>query len=207
MAEVKHIGRLTPSKRKVVIAFRTIPEDPYHALVIPTDVLNDTYHNNLMNVVESTAGQESYELGDLLMRTRFSDGQIMLTYLHNANILSRVKTTEVEMTPTTTTSIMLSELNELIAAQRGVGLEDIGVQPPVKPDPNMKTTSADIAKVEETPAEVTISEPSQDLSPEDQAKHYRSQADKLAKQAATFRRLAEELAPTKKKTGESKQTA
>jgi len=207
MAEVKHIGRLVPSKRKVVIAFRTIPEDPYHALVIPTDVLSDTYHNNLMNIVESTAGQESYELGDLLMRTRFSDGQIMLTYLHNAGILSRVKTTEVEMTPTTTASVLLSELNELIAAQRGVGVEDIGVQPPVKINENLKTTSSDIAKLDEVETEVSFVEPSADLSAEDQAKQYRSQADKLAKQAAQYRRLAEELAPTKKKTGESKQAA
>lgn len=207
MAEVKHIGRLVPSKRKVVIAFRTIPEDPYHALVVPTDVLNDTFHNNLMNVVESTAGQESYELGDLLMRTRFSDGQIMLTYLHNAGILSRVRTTEVEMTPNTTTSVMLSELNELIAANRGVGVSDIAVQPPVRDDANLKTTSADIAKLDEGETAVSMVEPSKNLTPEDQAKEYRSQADKLAKQAAQYRRLAEELAPAKKKTGESKQTA
>ena len=33
---------------------------------------------------------------------------------------------------------------------------------------------------------------------EAQAKFYRSQADKLAKEAANFRRMAEELVPTKK---------
>jgi hypothetical protein len=37
-------------------------------------------------------------------------------------------------------------------------------------------------------------------SPEAEAKHYRSQADALAKQAAAMRRKAEELAPTVKKT-------
>jgi hypothetical protein len=35
-------------------------------------------------------------------------------------------------------------------------------------------------------------------TPETTAKMYRSQADKLAKEAANFRRLAEELVPTKK---------
>jgi hypothetical protein len=35
-------------------------------------------------------------------------------------------------------------------------------------------------------------------SPESAAKFYRSQADKFAKQAADFRRKAEDLVPTKK---------
>ena len=35
-------------------------------------------------------------------------------------------------------------------------------------------------------------------TPEEQAKEYRSKADKLAKEAAQFRRLAEDLVPTKK---------
>jgi hypothetical protein len=57
---------------------------------------------------------------------------------------------------------------------------------------------ADIAPVApvkfEEPAEVVA-----DLNdPVGTAKLYRSQADKLAKQAAEFRRKAEELAPTKK---------
>ena len=41
-----------------------------------------------------------------------------------------------------------------------------------------------------------------DATPEAQAKEFRSQADKLSKQAAEMRRKAEELSPTKKKTKE-----
>ena len=42
----------------------------------------------------------------------------------------------------------------------------------------------------------------ENITPEQQAKEYRSKADKLAKEAANFRRLAEDLAPTKKKAKE-----
>jgi hypothetical protein len=37
------------------------------------------------------------------------------------------------------------------------------------------------------------------LTPEQKAKHYRSEADRLSKEAASLRRQAEELVPTAKK--------
>jgi len=47
-------------------------------------------------------------------------------------------------------------------------------------------------------ATVEVAQPAADATPEDQAKFFRSQADKLSKQAAEMRRKAEELVPTKK---------
>ena len=62
MPDLKHIGRVRNSKRRAVIAYRTIPGDPYHALVVYTDLLSDLYHNDIMRLLESPAGQDSYEL-------------------------------------------------------------------------------------------------------------------------------------------------
>ena len=63
---------------------------------------------------------------------------------------------------------------------------------PSQNDDAGKTTST---SVNETAPEVTSFD-----NAETEAKHYRSQADKLAKQAAEFRRKAEELSPTAKRS-------
>jgi hypothetical protein len=116
--------------------------------------------------------------------------------------LVKLATKDVEMTPTTSVSIMLSELNQIIAEQRGVAVDDLaltgsGVKPEekiqVQQGEGLKTTSASVNETEVT------STPASFDSPDSEAKFYRSQADKLSKQAADMRRKAEELAPTKKK--------
>jgi hypothetical protein len=111
-------------------------------------------------------------------------------------------TDQIEMIPTTSVSILLSELNQIIAEQRGVAVDDLHIKPAAKEVPQetapkaqdksdvTRTTSASVNQEAET---VTSFD-----SPESEAKHYRSQADKLAKQAAELRRKAEELVPTKK---------
>ena len=67
-------------------------------------------------------------------------------------------------------------------------IEDVAeIDTPIKADTTAKPT-----------ATVEVTAPAENASPEDQAKFYRSQADRLSKQAAEMRRKAEELVPTKK---------
>jgi hypothetical protein len=126
----------------------------------------------------------------------------MLPALHASGRLVKLATKDVEMTPTTSVSIMLSELNQIIAEQRGVAVDDLALTgSDVKPEEKiqvqegegLKTTSASVNETE------VASTPASFDSPDSEAKFYRSQADKLSKQAAEMRRKAEELAPTKKK--------
>lgn len=203
MAEqLKHVGRIKATGKKVLIAYRTLPGDAYSCLVIPTESLDDSYHNALINLVESASAQSAYEFAEALDRTQFPDGSRMLPSLHVKGKLIKVSTADVEMIPTPGTSILLSELNQIIAEQRGVAIDGLAIR-----DNNAKPEVQEVASAQEV-AE-PVSQPVTDLiesttpvtfdSPEDEAKHYRSQADKLAKEAAKFRRLAEELVPTKKK--------
>jgi hypothetical protein len=107
------------------------------------------------------------------------------------------------MLPNFQTRIDLSELNQLIAEQQGVSVNDLAVKDPVKADvevvdiakvrdisPSAKTTSASVTEESQPVME--------NLSTEDQAKRFRSEADKLSKLAAEMRRQAELLLPTKK---------
>ena len=197
MQSLKHVGRIKATGKKVLIAYRTLPGDAYNCLVIATENLDDQYHNAIINLVESSAAQEAYEFAEALDRTQFPDGSRMLPALHSKGRLIKVATDLVEMTPTIGVSILLSELNQIIAEQRGVAVDGLAISPSANDQP--VATVTEVASVREMPAPVAdVVVPGPNDTPETTAKMYRSQADKLAKEAANFRRLAEELVPTKK---------
>lgn len=202
MAELKHIGRSVETKKKCLVVFRTLPGDAYTCLVLPTESLPDSYHDAVINLVESVGGQQSYELGEIMGRTNFPDGSIMLSALHAQRRLVPMPTNKIEMTPNSTTIINLAELNQLIAEQQGVAVDEISVKSEVKEAKVPAKAKEEIVETKDDPSKTTSqsvnqTEPSND-DPEAKAKYFRSQADKLAKEAANFRRMAEELVPTKK---------
>jgi hypothetical protein len=194
MAELKHVGRVKATNKKCLIAYRTLPGESSSCLIVPTENLPDIYHDALINLVESSAGQDAYEFAEVMDRTQFPDGARMLPALHASGHLIKAPTNAIEMTPTPQYGILLSELNQIIAEQRGVAVDDLSLKDGLNAE-KPKTSEAKEETI--TPVVQTISD---DASSEDKAKFYRSQADKLAKEAAQFRRLAEDLVPTKKKT-------
>jgi hypothetical protein len=201
MQSLKHVGRMKVTGKKVLVAYRTLPGDAYSALVIPTENMPDQLHNAIINLVESPAAQEAYEFAEALDRTQFPDGSRMLPNLHQNGRLIKVDTSQVEMTPTIGVSILLSELNQIIAEQRGIAVDGLSISPRENDtaiDREILATPSDASKT--TSASVTENAPTVAPAgtPEEQAKFYRSHADKLAKEAAAMRRLAEELVPTKK---------
>lgn len=202
MAELKHVGRVKSTNKKCIVAYRTLPGDAYSCLIVPTESLPDSYHDAMINLVESTTGQDAHEFADALARGNFPDGSIMLSALHTQGRLLKISTDQIEMQPTTSVSILLSELNQVIAEQRGVAIDDLSVKSNI---PNAKEAETDKSKQAESNVSKTTSQSVNETEvvadpadPVATAKMYRSQADKLAKDAANFRRLAEELVPTKK---------
>ena len=124
---------------------------------------------------------------------------------------------EVIMTPNTTNTVGLDELNKIIADQRGVTIADLAMK-----DPNELpegTTVEEVGSVNEIPqkantqvvaesqAAETLQAPSDGvLSDADLPASYRSQADRLYKEAKALRAQAEELVPTTKKKTSAKAT-
>jgi len=206
MAELKHVARVKATNKKCLVVYRTLPGDAYHCLIVPTENMPDIYHDAIINLVESGAGQDAYEFADVLARTQFPDGSTMLPWLHVNGRLIKAQTSEIEMMPAPNFGILLSELNQLIAEQRGVAVDDLSI----KSDTPEKTEARPISEIDNMPkvtatveqtvqATVQTTQPTSFDSPESEAKFYRSQADKLSKEAAQMRRKAEELVPTKKK--------
>ena len=197
MQNYKHVGRIKTTGRRCLVVFRTLPGDAFNCLIIQTESLEPDYHDQLIKLVESPSAQLANEFSEVLARAIFSDGRTMLPSLHVKGLLSKVPTDIVEMMPNNQTSIILADLNQLIAQQQGVSVQDLAI----KPNPAQNEEIQELAMVKEPPAPVQEKQViTATGTPEEQAKFYRSQADKLAKEAANFRRLAEELAPTKKKS-------
>jgi hypothetical protein len=142
----KHIGELADaSKAKVVIVYRTVPDEPNSCLVVGTKFLPDLYHNSLMKAVESDGGQDAKELGEFLDRQRFPDGTNMLALLHNDNYIKKFATKDVIVTFGNTTEgrIALNKLNEQMARDLGVKVSELAVKDPIAP-----TTVATVTKAE-----------------------------------------------------------
>ena len=201
MANTKHVGRLKSNNSKVLVVFRTLPGDPYYALVLGTGGLSDSYHNAIVSLVDSQQAQDSNEFGDIMSIRHFPDGRLMLPAMHEDGKLVKVLTTDVLMTPNTTDSISLDQLNALIAEQKGLAIDELAFEIGATAEKEKLATENETVnpiKVVEQPAvQIELSN----------ASDLRSKADALYKEAARLRKQADELDPPKKKTVKTKESA
>jgi hypothetical protein len=204
MAALKHVGKIRKTGAKVVVVFRTLPDDPYHALVLGVNSLSDMYHNSMMQLLEDGQGQQANEFGEAMATRFFPDGRQMLTAMHGEGRLQKIATADIDMTPTTTDVIPLDKLNELIAEQKGIKLADLATDKPKTPESG-ETSKAE--KVAAKQPEAAPAVPNGPLTDEDLARQLRSQADAMFKEAQNLRKQADELAPPVKKTVKKKEVA
>ena len=203
---LKHIGRDAKTNRKVIVAYRIVPGEPENCIVIKTESLDAASHDALITAVESNAGQTAYEFAEAMFRNTLPDGMNMLTGMQKYGKMVKVPTSSIEMTPDTKTSINLSELNKMIADQKGVTIAELALSDANGKTVEPKDSGPAVDPVETYSSEAVASEGV--LTDEDLAAQYRSQADALYKEAKKLREQAEELVPTKKKTkSNAKETA
>lgn len=109
---LKHVGK--HNDKRCVIVFRKIPELEHMALVVYSDLLPRMVHDEVMRAVESPQGQEAKEISDVLFRTIMADGHNCLESLHRNALMKKVPTNQVLVTPTSTSSVRLDELNDIL---------------------------------------------------------------------------------------------
>ncbi len=218
MKSLKHIGRIKGSGSKVLVVFRTLPGESDHALVLPVGSLTPDQHDSIIKLVETPQAQDAFEFGEIMFIRSFPEGQAMLTYCQQHNLLVKMPTTNVIMTPNTSDEVILSDLNVLIAEQKNCAIDDLYT---FVSGAKKKTdaTVEEIVKVKDLGRDVgepniPSTQPSQEpvattqepLSDKDLAKNYRSQADAMYKEAARLRREADEMDPPAKKAAKAKET-
>ena len=209
MANVKHVGQVANTGLKCVVVFREIYDengnvtDPNHCLIVETERLPDMEHDDIVRVVESDSAQTANQFYEVAHRSMFSDGINMLTKLHNRGYLKKYPTNQILMTPNSSTSVALNEVNEIIRKQKtGMSESDIRnsmVDDTDKP-PRNHTTSQQTAPAPKAEAGV--------LDDKDIAKNMLSQAATYEAEVKRLREEAYNMAPDlKPKRGRKKATA
>ena len=204
---LKHVGRIASNRRKVVVAYRVVPDEPENCVVVQTENLSADEHDALIKAVESTAGQEAEEYAVAMARAYLPDGRNMLAGFHTTGKMRKVAQSEVEMTPNGNTVINLAELNKLLAEQKGVTVGDLAMRS--NPDEAAPAPEGEVDAVAQyTETQSQVAEPAADgiITDEQLAAQYRSQADALFKEAKALREQAEELVPTKRKTKKTEES-
>ena len=168
---MKHVGIV--GQKPCIVLFREVPSEPENCLVVKTDSLEPDQHDALMNVVQSPEAQESNELSEVLNRRTFPDGSNMLTSLHYGKKIEKVSDTLVELTPTPSQKVSLTEVKAEIAKINNAS------NPPLKTevDPNAEEISVTTANVEGTPANA------EGDAPQDVAQSILVQADLMTEDA------------------------
>ena len=214
MRSLKHIGRIQNTGAKVLVVFRTLPGESNMALVLPVAQLPDQYHDSIMTLVETDQAQDAFEFGEIMHIRPFPDGRPMLRAMQADGRLLKVATDAVMMTPTTNDTVLLANLNTLIAEQKNCTIDDlckfVAGAPSAKPVVNDIATVNDMTPAVDSdiPAPVRAqADTNIALSDRDLAKSYRSQADAMYKEAARLRKEADSLDPVIKKTKKAEETA
>ena len=181
---MKHIGMLKTTGTKVILAYRTLPQDPLSSLVIDRDAMLPFEEDIIEGLLESKDGQDAFEFAHVLGRHRMPledsqnemvqdqatsvQGVTVLEHLHSTGKLLKQATENVMVTEQGADAVQLDKLNEMIASQRGVDLAGLSIQP--------DTTSAG-------------------TSGKNEAKLLLARADRLEKKMLVLKERAYELDP------------
>lgn len=196
MSNMKHVGQIKNTQKRVVVVFRELPGDADHCLVVDTDALPDWMHDNVINAVESPGAQQCANFYEYAQRTVFSDGTNMLNTLHAQDRLSKHATTNIVMTPNNSVKLPLNELNDLIREQTGGA-------PVVSPDDSqLGVASSDAAR---KPLEPSTAQQADVVDNTAIAQNMLSQAEQFRAEAERLTNEAYEMEPSlKPKRGRKK---
>lgn len=195
---INHVGKMKNNGARVIVVYRTLPGDANSALVVGTSALGDSYHDALINLVQSNEGQQASELSEVLHVRRFPDGSNMLHWLHLNGHLKKVPTSSVFMTPTTQEkeNLSLDTLNELLAQQKGTSINELAYL-------NVPKEESDVKKIKKETSENSQTEEKFELTPDEM----RARADTLFKQAQQLRKQADAIDPPKSKSKKVSQSS
>jgi len=204
---IKHVGR--HNNKRVVIAYRQVPDEDHMCLVIYSETLPMRIHDEVMKVLESDVGQQANDFADALFRHTMADGINCLNAIHRGGLLSKVPTNQVIVTPTSASSVRLDELNTLL---NEIAKGEAAIKKLADADAGQRWEGRDLGEPARTTAE-SVNTTSGVLTDADIANQRLAQANKMESEAksllAEAKRLKEEanaLAPKVTKAKVAKAT-
>lgn len=110
----KHSGSLKNTGVRVAVVFRKLPNDEKTCLIVETERLPDSYHDYVIQTLNSREASETNEFYEVLNRRTFPDGTNCLTSLHQRGFLRREPVDNVTMMPLPGHAVPLALINATI---------------------------------------------------------------------------------------------
>lgn len=110
----KHVGQLTNTGVRVAVVFRKLPNDDKHCLIVETERLPDSYHDQVIQCLNSREAYETNEFYEVLNRRTFPDGTNCLTTLHTRGWLRKEPVSNITMYPLPNQPVPLALINATI---------------------------------------------------------------------------------------------
>jgi len=175
----KHQGQLSNTGVRVAVVFRKLPNDENQCLIVETERLPDSYHDNIIQVLNSREALETNDFYEVLNRRTFPDGTNCLTSLHQRGYLRKEPVSNVIMYPLPGQAVPLALINATIDGK----LDQYRSQtpPPANDKQMISDTLVQAQKTNQDPADI--------------ARGLIAQAELLEQDAATRREQAYQMAP------------
>jgi len=110
----KHSGILKNTGVRVAVVYRKLPSDDTSCLVVETERLPDSYHDYVIQCLNSRESTETNDFYEVLYRRSFPDGTNCLTSLHQRGFLRKESVDNVTMLPLPNQPVPLALINATI---------------------------------------------------------------------------------------------
>ena len=110
----KHSGQLLNTGVRIAVVFRKLPNDETNCLIVETERLPDSYHDYLIQCLNSKESVETNDFYEVLNRRTFPDGLNCLTALHQKGFLRKEPVTNITMLPLPGQAVPLALINATI---------------------------------------------------------------------------------------------
>ncbi len=107
----KHQGILSNTGVRVAVVFRKLPNDDKSCLIVETERLPDSYHDYVIQTLNSREASETNDFYEVLNRRTFPDGTNCLTSLHQRGMLRKEPVTNITMIPLAGQKVPLELIN------------------------------------------------------------------------------------------------
>lgn len=123
----KHHGILEKTSTKIIVVFRTIPNDADYSLVVQLDELPTEWRDALVHAADSVEGQNTTDLYTVLEHKKLYTGAGLLPSLHTNGYLRKIPVKKIIMTPIKGHMVPLSVINSAIDKRVGTGENEVEV--------------------------------------------------------------------------------
>jgi len=110
----KHAGQLSNTGVRIAVVFRKLPNDDTNCLIVETERLPDSYHDYLIQCLNSKEAMETNDFYEVLNRRTFPDGLNCLTALHQRGHLRKEPVANINMIPLPGKVVPLALINATI---------------------------------------------------------------------------------------------